>query len=296
MRKVLSTLTTVAALATLPLATGCGADDLSPESVADAAEATREARTAKVGMRLSVSGFGVPIPLSVQGAGTSALDRAAMDVTFDLGPLLRLAGRPGDGRTRTVVVGKDVYVKPPAVEGFSLPSGAGWVGLDVARTVEAMGVDPAGFGAIVNADPGAQLEMLTKAKGIEEVGEAKIDGADTTHFRGRVSVRDMIAALPAGEREKAQRSVDELLEDAPGGDRPQPIEVWVDGEQRVRRMRQQVTSPAQQGVPAGRADVTVDYSDFGAPLTAKAPPQADVYDATPALTRILRRQAGVTAQ
>jgi hypothetical protein len=48
MRKLLSTLTTVAALATVPLAAGCGADDLNPESVADAAQSTREARTAKV--------------------------------------------------------------------------------------------------------------------------------------------------------------------------------------------------------------------------------------------------------
>jgi hypothetical protein len=296
MRKLLSTLTTVAALATVPLAAGCGADDLNPESVADAAQSTRDARTAKVGMSLSVSGFGVPVPLSVKGSGTSALDRAAMDVTFDLGPLLSLAGRPGNGKTRTVVLGKDVYVKPPAVQGFTLPSGADWVGLDVVKVVEAMGVDADGFGALVNADPGAQLEMVTKAKGIKEVGEETIDGAKTTHFRGNVSIKDMIATLPPAERKKAQESVDQLLKDAPGGDKPQPIDVWVDEDERVRRMRQQVRSPAQQGVPAGRADVTVDYSDFGAKLTARKPPAGDVYDATSAITRVLRQQAGVTTQ
>jgi hypothetical protein len=223
-------------------------------------------------MSLSVSGFGVPVPLSVKGSGTSALDRAAMDVTFDLGPLLSLAGRPGNGKTRTVVLGKDVYVKPPAVQGFTLPSGADWVGLDVVKVVEAMGVDADGFGALVNADPGAQLEMVTKAKGIKEVGEETIDGAKTTHFRGNVSIKDMIATLPPAERRKAQESVDQLLKDAPGGDKPQPIDVWVDEDERVRRMKQQVRSPAQQGVPAGRADVTVDYSDFGAKLTARKPP------------------------
>jgi len=296
MRKLLSTLTTVAALASVPLVAGCGADDLNPESVADAAQSTREAKTAKVGMSLSVSGFGVPIPLSVKGAGTSALDRAALDVTFDLGPLLALAGRPGNGRTRTVVLGKDIFVKPPAVEGLTLPSGAGWVGLDVEKVVEALGVDPEGFGAIVNADPGAQLEMVTKAKGIKEVGEETIDGAKTTHFRGNVSIKDMIAALPPGERAKAQESVDQLLKDAPNGDQPQAIDVWVDENERVRRMKQQIRSPAQRGVPAGRADVTVDYSDFGAPLTAKAPAADDVYDATSAITRVLRQQAGVTTQ
>jgi hypothetical protein len=106
----------------------------------------------------------------------------------------------------------------------------------------------------------------------------------------------MIAALPPAERKKAQESVDQLLRDAPGGDRPQPIDVWVDENERVRRMKQQVRSPAQQGVPAGRADVTVDYRDFGAKLTAKAPAAGDVYDATSAITRVLRQQAGVTTQ
>jgi hypothetical protein len=291
MRKLLSTVSAVAALAAVPLVAGCGADDLNPEGVADAAEATREAGTAKVDMTVAVSGFGVPIPLTVKGTGTSALDSAKMDLTFDLNSLLALAGAQGDGRTRMVVLGKDVYVKPPKVRELALPEGATWVGIDLADTLKAMGVDPEGFGAIVNADPGAQLEALTSAKGMKKVGEEKIRGAETTHFRGNVSIKDLIAALPPERRRKAQEAVDQLMRGTPGGDKPQPIDVWVDDDERIRRMKQKVAAPAQEGVPAGRAEVTVDYRDFGTPLKVKAPPKGDVFDATRAITRALTAQS-----
>ena len=294
MRKILPTLITFATLAVVPLAAGCGADDLNPDSVASAAESTREEKTAKVAMAVSVSGFGVPVPLSVQGKGKTALDAARMDLTMDLGPLLSLAGQQGDGATRLLVDGKDVFVKPPAIRGLQLPGGADWVGLDLVETVEAMGIDADGFGALVNADPGAQLEAIKSAKGVKEVGEEKIGGVDTTRFRGEVRIRDLIAALPADQRAAAQKAFDELLKDTPGGDAPQPIEVWIDDEERIRRTKQQVKAPAQQGVPAGRADITVDYSDFGTPLEVKAPASGDVFDATSALTRILRQQQGTT--
>ena len=291
MRKPLSTLLALAALAATPLAAGCGADDLKPEAVAEAAQATREARTARVGMSVTMSGFGVPVPLTVKGRGTSALDSARMDLTFDLGPLLGLAGVEGDGATRMVVLGKDVFVRPPAVDGVDLPAGAEWVGVDLARTLEAMGIDAEGFGALVNADPGAQLRALTSAKSMKEVGEEELGGVATTHFRGTVRARDLIAELPADRRRRAQEALDELLATSPGGDLPQAVDVWVDGDERIRRMRQRVTAPAQDGVPGGRADVTVDYSAFGTPLTAKAPPEGDVYDATKAIGRVLATQA-----
>lgn len=292
MRKLLSTITAVAALASVPLAAGCGADDLKPESVAEAAQATRETRTARVDMTVAVSGFGTPVPLSVRGRGTSALDSAKLDVTFNLGPLLSLAGVQGSGATRMVVLGKDVFVAPPRVQQFELPGGARWVGLDVAKALGAMGIDPEGLGALVNADPGAQLEALTSAKGMKEVGEEKIAGVETTHFRGTVRARDLIAAMPPERRRKAQAAFDELVRASPGSDAPQAIDVWVDDDERVRRLRQQVKAPSQRGVPAGRADVTVDYSKFGTPLDVKAPARDDVFDATSALTRALSAQTG----
>lgn len=293
MRKLLSAVTAAALLAVAPLAAGCGADDLSPEDVASAAAATRDEKSARVAMQLTASGFGSPVPLAVQGKGVTALQGAQMDLTLELGPLLALAGVEGDGATRLVVRGKDVYVKPPAIEGFTPPEGKSWFGLDLKETVEAMGVDAEAYGSIVNADPSAQLEALKNAKDIKKVGEEKLGGVETTRFRGEVRIKDLVAALPPERRKRAQEAVDEMLRQAPGADVPQRVEVWVDDDERIRRMIQTIKAPAQRGVPAGEARVSVDYSDFGTRLTTRAPAAADVYDATSALARLLSQGAGV---
>src|SRR3712207_2052372 len=169
-------------------------------------------------MRLTVSGFGLPLPLTVNGKGTSALDAAKMDMTFDLGPIMRIGGLQGDGRTRVVVLGKDLYLDPPAVQGFAPPEGREWYGLDLRQAVEAMGVDAEAFGALVNADPGAQLDALKNAKGMKKVGEEKIGDVETTRFRGQVRAKDLVAALPPERRREAQEALDQLLRDAPGAD------------------------------------------------------------------------------
>jgi len=292
MRKLVSALSVLAMLAGAPLVAGCGADDLSPEDVAAAAASTRDERSARVNMRLTVSGFGLPLPLTVNGRGTSALDAAKMDMTFDLGPIMRLGGIQGDGRTRVVVLGKDLFVRPPAIEGFAPPEGRDWYGLDVRQAIEAMGLDAEALGALVNADPGAQLDALKNAKGMKKVGEEKIGDVETTRFRGEVRAKDLIAALPADRRQEAQEALDKLLRGAPGGDAPQPIEVWVDDDERIRRMSQTVRAPAQRGMQPGEAKVLVDYSDFGARVTAARPAAGDVFDATSAISRVLSQGAG----
>ena len=288
MRKLLSAVTAAALLAVTPLAAGCGADDLSPEDVASAAEATRDEKSARVAMQLTASGFGSPVPLAVQGKGVTALQGAQMDLTLELGPLLALAGVEGDGATRLVVRGKDVYVKPPAVRQLELPGGADWVGLDLAKVGTALGIDAKAMASVVNADPGAQLEALTSAKGVKKVGEEKIGGEDTTHFRGEVRIGDLIAGLPADQREAARQAL-EQLDRAGGGtsaDVPQRMDVWVDGEKRIRRMRQEIRTPAQGGLAAGRIGMRIDFSDFGTPLRIAAPPAGETFDATSRLSEL----------
>ena len=288
MRKLLSAVTAAALLAVAPLAAGCGADDLSPEDVASAAAATRDEKSARVAMQLTASGFGSPVPLAVQGKGVTALQGAQMDLTLELGPLLALAGVEGDGATRLVVRGKDVYVKPPAVRQLELPGGAEWVGLDLAEVGKALGIDAKAMASVVNADPGAQLEALTSAKGVKKVGEEKVGGVDTTHFRGEVRIGDLIAGLPADQRRAARKALEQL--DRAGGqtsaDVAQRMDVWVDGEKRIRRMRQEIRTPAQGGLAAGRIGMRIDFSDFGTPLRIAAPPAGETFDATSRLSEL----------
>jgi hypothetical protein len=281
-----------AALAAVPAA-GCGADDVSPQTaVARAATATQAADTARVAVELAVQAGGLPVPITVRGAGvTSTRGTPRLDVTFDLTPLLRLAGGRGDGRTRLLAPGgATVYLDPPAVEGLRLPGDRRWVSLDLARAARAAGLEPAGLAALLRVDPATQLEGLRAAGAIERVGEEEVGGAPTTHFRGEVRLRDLVRALPADRRRAAERAIAALarVTGEAALDEPVPTELWVDDEGLVRRMRQSTELPGQDGRRGGKVEVSYVLSDFGTPLRARAPARGEVFDATGLATRAIR--------
>jgi hypothetical protein len=283
-------LLSVLALVALPagLVAGCGSEDLDPVSVADAAAATREAESAKIRMSMEIEGAGLPQPVKLTAEGVTAITGLTMDVTFDFGPMLESfgAGAGGDGRTRIVAEGGDVFVDPPDLQGMELPDGASWVTADLAKLARAAGLDVGGLAEFMRITPQQQLDGLAAAGSVEKVGEEEIDGEPTTHLEGDVKFDDYLRALPAERRARLDRVIEQIAA-LPGGDQirkdlntPTPVELWVDGESRIRRMKQSSRLPAQQGVPAGSFAMTIDFSDFGTALDIERPGGGDVFDAT----------------
>jgi hypothetical protein len=218
-----------------------------------------------------------------------------MDLTFDFGTLLALAGAAGDGKTRVLLDGSDVYVDPPALENLKLPGGARWVTADLGRLLEGLGIDASGFGELFRISPDQQLAALEAAGSVKEVGREKIDGVDTVHLRGTVKPSDYVKGLPADRRAAAEKALKEL-DKLPGAegrsfDQATPVDMWIGEDKLLRRMVQKTTIPAQQGVPATKVDITLDFSDYGTKLDIAAPPRDDVYDATKALEQGLEQGA-----
>jgi hypothetical protein len=290
MRPILASLCVLA----VALAAGCGGS-ASKADVVTAAEATRRAGTARVDVRITTRGFGLRRPVTLRGRGTTALSGARMRLDVDLGPVLARAGRRGDGGTQVVLRGRDLYVRPPAGGGLDLPGGAAWVALDLAEAVSAMGFRSEGLAEVVPVDPGAQLRALRVAEDVEELGPARVGRAETVRYRGTFDPDAVAAALP-GERGRAARAaLAALAARTPGADAPAPFEVWIDGRDRVRRLRQRAEVPAQAGVPAGEVAITIDLSGFGAPLDARAPDAAETFDATETVAETLARTASAPA-
>jgi hypothetical protein len=282
-RAFLVVLSLIALLASSVVAIGCGSDDLSSESVAEAAEKTRDEGTAKIAFTIRASGLDLPQEMTVRGSGITALDELTMDVTMDLGPLLANAGVEGDGETRIIVLARDVYVRIPSVDGFELPGGKTWVAANVPQILGRMGIDAEGLGALITVTPSSWLRALGQADKLEQVGEKEIDGAATTHYRGKLTLEDSLAALPADRRKRAKKAVDELLAQAGEKDTATPTDIWVDEDGRIRRMTQRTKIPAQDGTPPGEMTMTFDYSDFGTELSIGAPKPDETFDATQAL-------------
>jgi hypothetical protein len=275
------------------LATGGGSDDLPSVSLAEAAKSTRDAHTARMESTTKVSGMGLPKPVTIKSGGVTDLRELRMDATFDFGPLLELAGAGGDGATRMLVTGGDLYVDPPAIDGLELPGGATWVTVELGQLVRAMGIDPDALAGMVRLTPDQQLEMLASMRGIKEVGEEEIDGVRTTHLSGTFRMREFVQALPRSRRapiERAIRQLDRLsADDKSLLDQESKAELWVDEQARLRRMVQTSKMPAQRGVPGGTMTMRMELKDFGTPVEIDVPDRSDVYDATPFVKRALRR-------
>ena len=289
----------LAALAALvpagALAAGCGSDELSSVSAAEAAASTSKAETARTTMTMKMSGMGLPLPMTVKGEGVTSTSAPRMDVTLDFGQLAQLAGVSGGGKTRMLLDGGDLYVDPPAIEGLDLPGGAQWITADLGKALEAMGLDAAGFGELMRISPEQQVAALEAAGSVKTVGEETIDGVKTTHLRGTVKLADYVNALPADRRERAQKAIEELNK-LPGGsgqalDKPMPVDMWVDEDKLVRRIVSKTELPAQNGVPAGTYEMTMDFKDFGTRLDIPKPAAGDVWDATDPIVKALKSAA-----
>lgn len=276
------------------VATGCGSGDLDPDSVAEAAETTRQEGTARVRYEIDVSGMELLDDVAIDGEGVTALDSTSMDLTFDVSTLLSASGidpfgQADDTEARMIVADGQMFLDPPTVEGADLPGDDRWVGVDLARLFDAAGINPDGLAALMTVTPEASLAALEVAGGMKTVGEEEVDGVTTTHFRGAIRTEDYIETLPPERRGAARRALVELLEASDTKDTPSPMEVWVDGEGRVRRIRCEAVVPASKGVPSGHSAVDMTYSDFGTDARIAAPPAHDTFDATELVAGEIRK-------
>lgn len=301
MPRLITLLAALAALAPAAVAaSGCGSDDLPSVTPAEAAASTREAESARMTIAVKMSGLGLPQPMTFKGKGVTALSGPRMDFTMDFGPVLALLGAGNDGTTRFVVDGGRILVDPPAIPGLQLPGGATWVTADLGKAMKSLGIDASGFGELMRLSPDQQLAAIRATGSIKKVGEEQIGGVRTTHLKGTLRLSDYVKALPAERRARVQKAIREL--DKLGGgstaeslDAPTPTEMWIDEEKRLRRMKQSSTIPAQQNVPAGRIEITMDLTDFGTKLDLPKPADGDIWDATDALSKTLRGVATSSA-
>lgn len=160
-----------------------------------------------------------------------------------------------------------------------LPAGKSWIKMDLAQMGAEMGFD---FEALLEqsqgSDPLAQMEMLQGLDGeIEELGSELIRGVPTTHYRFTVDAAQAFEN-PAFEGMDLDAVREQL------GDQQIPIELWIDRDNLMRRMRY---SMDMQDPESGRSLTMTfesDFFDFGAEQDVTAPPEAEVVDAMEAFS------------
>jgi hypothetical protein len=153
----------------------------------------------------------------------------------------------------SIAVGTTSYTSSADLES-SLPEGKKWMKVDLAA-----GGSGTGSSDPVAAGPVEGLKILERVEGSEEVGKEDIRGVPTTHYRGTLPSADEAFGV------KVDVAKDQ-------------IDVWIDAQDRVRRMELDVASSV--GEVKTRIQMTIDFVEFGKVPKIELPPADEVFDGT----------------
>lgn len=246
-----------------------------------AAERTVEAGTSKVSFSVSTELGGQKLELG--GEGSFDYEGRRGELSLDLSGLFEAFGI-GAATFDVLFDGTVVYMGFPAEIAAQLPGAAGrrWVKLDVAQVA---GLEGTGLDRLqqLNQDPSQILDYLRATTDeVESLGEQEVRGVDTTRYRAVVDLRRVPDAVPAELRDATRASIDLLIGQLGAG--TLPIEVWIDGDGRLRRLKQIISLPA--GAGTSTTEVTMELYDFGTKVEIEPPPADEVID----LASIVRQQ------
>jgi hypothetical protein len=249
------------------LASGCGgseptAEQVPPDAIVLAASKTNEAGTYKADITGTMDIAGQSIDMSGTGEFDGAQQRGHMSYTMTLN------GQHVD--MEMVFSYPAIYMRLPP-ELAPLPDGKSWVKMDLEKLGQQAGFD---FGQVMQAgqsDPSQGLDLLRGATDVQAVGDEDVRGVATTHYTGVVDLPSLGTKYP-----EMKPSIDQLVEQS--GISRVPVEVWIDGDGFVRRMKQTL-----EGAGAGLGmqldmTMTTELYDFGTDVSVEEPAPSEVAD------------------
>jgi len=254
-----------AAIGLLLVACGGGGNPATVTALRDAPKRTTDAKTARMEVVIERPGAegAPPAPITLAGEADCQAHRGHM--LIDLSQL-GLPGPPVDA----VFDNATVYEKFPQALAGALPAGKSWVKVDLATAGATVGANGA-------TDPCQALDYLRGTSDrVTRVGSEDVRGTQTAHYRAVVDLNKAAERSPTS-REQIKSTI-KLL-----GTSTQPLEVWIDAEGRVRRMKYAVDlskskATASTTAAPGSATFTLDLFDFGVPVQATLPPPDQVAD------------------
>jgi hypothetical protein len=250
------------ALCALTVLGGCGGG-VDPSLIATAVHTTERAGGAEIAMqmRMDVPGRDEPVVMTGNGVAEMTGDRGRMTMTM-----------PYVGEMEVVTNGLIVYVRSDLLaRAFG---GKEWMKVDVEQASKSLGLD---VDSLKQMGQGSsdQLRMLGEvSKELTDEGRDTVLGVETTHYHVTLDLRK----YPG-------KDIDKLIELV--GQDEIPMDVWIDDQQRVRRMEWE-QSFSQGGVDA-RAELVIEYVRFGVPVDVDIPDEDEVFDMTDLSAQMLDR-------
>jgi len=245
------------------VAAGCGGGGGSGSASADdiAHAATKTSQSGSLEADFNVAGQGLT------GKGSGVFN--SKQHSGQLKMTLLAAGRRVP--VESVVDGNTVYLRSPAFAQATTQDKQ-WVKLNLA-TLSALSGGQSGndLSGILDASPTPTnaLAYLQGSSTVDKVGAESVGGVETTHYSVSANL-DRAAEHASGSTRDAIREVI-----AQSGERTQPLDVWLDGNGYIRKVKYDEHAGRRQA-----AEVTMELHDFGAPVAINAPPDDSVVDLT----------------
>jgi hypothetical protein len=286
----------VAALVALAavIAAGCGATTGAvPElsSFTNVAQTSSAADSARFSLEANVTvpGIDKELAFSAEGGFDTAAKRSQLSVDLsavaDLmksfasgfgGTVKGDLGSPDDWKLDVIQDGEVAYVHFPLIA-KQLPAGKTWVKGDAKTLSTADAGQLKQFGSLAGTDPRDIFGLLKAVSGsIEAVGTDEIRGVETSHYRATIDPAKLEKLVPAAQRESLG-GLDQSIQQS--GLTEIPVEIWVDSEQRVRKLSLDVDTKQPGLAGSMKASLVVEVYDYGKALDLELPPADQVIDA-----------------
>ncbi|MFI2370536.1 hypothetical protein [Streptomyces sp. NPDC018833] len=234
---------------------------------------TAEAKSAKVQMTLSM-------PAGAEGGGDMEMtgvmgwDPTMMDMTMK-GEAFQSA--PDSPEQMRMVWLDNVMYMDVGAERAAEMDGKRWMKMDLGAIAEMSGdkaLQKQMTGGLenMNQDPAQQLAILLDSPNLKHVGAEKIDGVATQHYKGSLTVAEMMDANKALDVLSDKERKDLLAGVEKSGIESYDIEVWVNEDGYPARM------DVGMDTPQGAVKMVADYSDYGAKASVQAPPASETVD------------------
>jgi hypothetical protein len=239
----------IVAIAIFVVAQGGGSDGGPLNAIAKAAEVTQREPGGRAVIHATITSTTTPEGITESGS-------MIFDETGRTRGMLTVVGNT-NGKEATVLAVTDATTAYMSSDQFdSLPEGKKWMELDLsAATKEAGSSVPAAGG------PKEGLEILERVQGATAVGKEDIEGVPTTHYKG---------TLPNSGEAFGVKVHSSGLQ----------VDVWIDAQDRVRRMQVAVTGSLGEAETAATTEMTIDYVSFGRVPKIDLPDPNEVFNIT----------------
>ncbi|PNG21323.1 DUF1396 domain-containing protein [Streptomyces cahuitamycinicus] len=150
--------------------------------------------------------------------------------------------------------------------------GKRWLKFDLSGSDAAKDLDQMGSTSQAEQNPAAESTFLTGAKDVKKVGSEKVDGVETTHYSGTVTLADLRASLKDSKAETRKQREKSIKQYEKLGVDKLTMDMWVDGEDHTKQFRMKGQADK------GPMDMTITFLDYNKPVTVKVPPAGEVAD------------------